>query len=225
MPGGQPVLTLIHRPSRSKPRTFPYCEQPNPCRPTPLVSTSSERRPPSRYYVMPQRRSSIHKERHTRLRADLGSPGDRLPCPHFMVGRLQRRYSYAWLGHLRGECLPVDLPGSIDADLHRSTGGCSSMQYCGMLHGRVEHSAPDPPSGSSYSGQAGMDRCRAGSGQVELIRAYSDTLRKHRSGVVQQQSRGPSLVVQTGWIRPSGIHCRQQHFPGCRMEWFGRRGI
>jgi hypothetical protein len=174
---------------------------------------------------MPERGSSVHEQGHPGCGADLGSPGDRLPRPHLVIGGLQRGNGYSRLGHFCREGVPVDPSLRVNAHLDRSTGSCSGMQYCGMLDGCVDHSGPDPASGSSYSGQAGVDRCRAGSGQVELVRAYSDALCKHRSGVVQQQSRGPSLVVQTDRIRPPGIHCRQQHFPGCRMEWFGGRGI
>jgi hypothetical protein len=101
---------------------------------------------------MPERRGSVHEQRHIRFGTDLGRPIDRLPRPHLMVSGLQRSHGYSRLGHFRRKRFTIDTAELVNTYLHRSTGNRSTMQYCGMLDRCMDHSGCDPASRSSNSG-------------------------------------------------------------------------
>lgn len=163
---------------------------------------------------MPHGRRRVNKQRY--VATLLGDRSDRLSGAHFVIRRLNRSYSDTGLPYGVREGFLIYPAPNVHPDFNTLVAG--TVENGRVLDGRVDDGGSDAPPGSADRGQAGLDGRRTGSRQVELVRAYSDRIREHRAGVVQQQPGGPSFVVQTHRIGPSGIHCRQQHFPCCRVH-------
>ena len=225
MPGGEAVLPLVHRPGRREPSALPYCEQPDPRRPAPLVSTG--RQAPTTQPVLRRARPRRPRPRRAaRPPAAQTSAAQAIGC----------RVPTSWFADCSAATATPGLPlcaakASWSTRPERSTPTSAAVPAAAAACSTAECSTavcttvcPDPAAGGATAVS------RRGS---PPYRKWSETARQAvlRRPPRAPRGRCPAAVWRSvprgaaGPDRPSRNPLPTATLPALPDAWFGRRGI